>query len=54
MLNESPMVKGSIMKGMKGWLMKKMAANNEITKAKLEAARKRRAELSTTKDMERA
>lgn len=53
MLNESPMVKGPVMNGMKNWLMKKMAANNEATKAKLEAAKKRRAELTQMLDMER-
>lgn len=54
MLNESPMVKGPVMNGVKNWLMKKMAANNEATKAKLEAAKKRRAELTQMLDMERA
>ena len=53
MLNESPMVKGPVMNGMKNWLMKKMVANNEATKAKLEAAKKRRAELTQMLDMER-
>lgn len=53
MLNESPVVKQPMMNGMKNWLMKKMAASNEVTKAKLEAARKRRAQLSQIQDMER-
>lgn len=48
MLNDSPVVKGPIMNGMKNWLIKKMAGNNEVTKAKLEAARKRRLELTQT------
>ncbi len=53
MLNESPMVKGPVMNGVKNWLIKKMTANNEATKAKLEAAKKRRAELTQMLDMER-
>jgi hypothetical protein len=40
MLNESP-IKTPILNGMKNWLMKKMTANNEAIKAKLEAAKKK-------------
>ena len=53
MVNESP-IKAPILNGMKNWLMKKMTANNEATKAKLEAAKKRRAELTHIQDMDRA
>ncbi len=53
MLNDSGIAKTPIMNGMKNWLIKKMAGNNDVTKAKLEAARKRKLELTQTKDMER-
>jgi hypothetical protein len=39
MMNESPKMKGLVMNGMKNWFIKKMTANNEATKAKLEAAK---------------
>ncbi len=54
MLNESPMVKGPVMNGVKNWVIKKLNASNEATKAKLEAARKRKEELTQMLDMERA
>ena len=53
MLNESPIAKMPVMNGMKNWLIKKIGGNNEVTKAKLEAARKRKLELTQKKDMER-
>lgn len=53
MLNESAIAKTPIMNEMKNWVLKKLAGNNDVTKAKLEAARKRKFEITQTKDMER-
>ncbi len=54
-LNDSPTIskQPALMNKFKSFIAKKITANSEVTKAKLEAAKKRRLELTQTKDMDR-